>query len=449
MFTFTAADPIMKEVIHPRVQEFLNTATVVLKYAERDVQVSPTGEFIITYNREMNNNAGSGRPEYPGGTHAASDLPAARPSKYGRSTVPAQLLYTRAQWSGKVVAATKTKDSLINALVEETKRAALKSKVSVNRQLLGDGRDALGFWVSTGPNTAVITDQLHVDTAGAVSNRASDNFESGDTVVDLIDVSNNGAVLGTYILRRGAPTAVGTTVNAGRTFSVFDTAGAAANISGTAATGDYFILTGTGIGPGVNAVRYQMMGLMGIIDNANTPIEGALGLQGVPVATVPDFAAIVEGSYASPVDLSVPSLQAVLGEMDQQSGGEIGGADGVKLILTAQRGLETIVELFRSERIAVNTMELDGGFTGVMFNGQYPIVADKHCRLNTFYLWNPESTKLYTLQDWDWEDQDGSMFYRLNGGDKDALGATLKAYLEFGVTVRNANGVLKGVNMVR
>lgn len=448
MFTTSEASPIMKEVIHPKVQEFLNTATVVLKYAERDVQVNPTGEFIVTYNKQMNNNAGSGRPEYSGGTHAASDLPLARASQYGRSTIASKQLYTRAQWTGKVIAATQSKESLVNALVEETKRAALKSKVSVNRQLLGDGRDALGFWVSTGANSVVITDQLHVDSAAAISNRASDNFEAGDTLVDLIDVTD-GLVEASYILRRGAPTAAGVTVNAGRTFSVFDTAGAAANIAGAAAIGDYFILSGTGLGVGASAVRHQMMGLAGIIDNANTIIEGSAGLQGVPVASVPEFAAIVEGSYASLQDLKVSDMQAVLGELDQQSGGEIGGADGIKLILTSQRGLETVVELFRSERIAVNTMELDGGFTGISFNGQYPIVADKHARLNTYYFWNPESTKLFTLKDWDWEDKDGSMFYRLNGGDKDALGATLKAYLEFGVTVRNANGVLRGVNMIR
>jgi hypothetical protein len=435
-FTTAEADPIQREVIMPRVREFLNTATVTLKYAEREQQVNPNGEFIITYNKEMNNNAASGRPEYTGASTSASALPEARSSQYGRSIVPHKRLYTRAKWSGPVIAATQSKESLVNALVEETKRAALKSKSSVNRQLLGDGRDALAFYVSgAGASSGVV--------AGEYGGRASDFFEAGDTLVDLIDVTDGG-VEQTLVVRRGAASA------SGRAVTFFDAStGASTNLDADAATGDYFILSGTGIGAGGSAVRYQLMGLDGIISDGNTPIEGANGLQGVPIATVPEFAAIASGSYSATADLTVADMQAILGELDIQSGGDIGGADGIKLILTSQRGLETMVELFRSERIKVNTMELDGGFTGISFNGQYPVVADKHVKLQTFYFWNPESTKLFVLKDWDWEDKDGSMFYRLSGGDQDGLGATLKAYLEFGVIVRNANGVLKGVNMIR
>jgi hypothetical protein len=437
MFNTTEASPIQREVIMPKVREFLNTATVTLKYAERETQVNPTGEFIITYNKEMNNNAASGRPE-PAGlfTGTESDLPIARSSKYGRSTVPSKQVYTRTSWTGKVIAATQSKESLVNALVEETRRAALKSKSSINRQLLGDGTDWLGYYVSgAGAATGVVSDPL--------GNRAADYFEAGDTYVDLIDVTDGG-VEQSLIVRRGAPT------TGGRTVTFFNaTTGASVNLDADAAVGDYFILTGTGVGAGASARREQVMGLHGIISDANTPIEGSAGLQGVPVATIPEFAAIASGDYSALVDLKVSDMQAILGELDQQSGGDVGGAEGIKLILTSQRGLETMVELFRSERIKVNEMELDGGFTGISFNGQYPVVADKHVRLNTFYFWNPESTKLFVLKDWDWEDKDGSMFYRLSGGDKDALGATLKAYLEFGVIVRNANGILRGVNMIR
>lgn len=422
----------------PGVREFLNTATVVLKYAERDVQANPTGEFIITYNKEMNNNAASGRPEAD--TTSASDLPAARTSKYGRSTVPAQQLYTRTKWTGKVIAATQSKDSLVNALVEETKRASLKSKVSTNRQILGDGRDALGFYVSgAGASSGVISDEW--------GNRAGDFLEAGDTLVDLIDVTDGGVEQTLYI-RRGA------VQSGGRAVTFFDAStGASTNLDADAAAGDYFILSGTGIGAGANAVRYQMMGLRGIIDDGNTPIEGSNGLQGVPVASVPEFAAYVAGSdgstYADWVDLKFSDMQAVLGEIDITAGGDEGGADGIKLIITSQRGYETYAELCRTERVQVNNMELDGGFSGISFNGRLPVVADKHCRLGAFFFWNPSSTKLFVLKDWDWEDADGSMFYRLEGGDKDALGATLKAYMEFGVIQRNANGVLTGVSMIR
>lgn len=433
MFTTTYADPIMKEVILPGVREYMNTATVVLKYAERETQASPTGEFIVTHNREMNNNAGSGRPE------DGVDLPEARPSKYARSTVPTQLLYTRAKWTGKVIAATKSKDSLINALVEETKRAVTKSKSSANRQLTGDGRDALAFYVSgAGASSGVVAGEF----SAIEGYESADRLAPGDTYVDLIDVSDGGYEQ-SLVIRRGA---VGAT---GRAVTFFDTSGVATNLDADAAAGDYFVLQGTSGSSTSARTRYQMMGLAGIISDANTPIEGSNGLQGLPVATYPEFVAYETGDDSAPVDLAVKDMQAVLGELDLVAGGDEGGADGIKLILTSQQGYETVAELFRTERIQVRDLELDGGFTGIAFNGRLPIVADKDVRRGAFYFWNPSSTRLFVLQDWDWEDADGSMFYRLNGGDRDALGATLKAYMEFGVIQRNANAALIGRQMIR
>ena len=228
-----------------------------------------------------------------------------------------------------------------------------------------------------------------------------------------------------------------------------DTSGVATNLDADAAAGDYFVLQGTSGSSTSARTRYQMMGLAGIISDANTPIEGSNGLQGLPVATYPEFVAYETGDDSAPVDLAVKDMQAVLGELDLVAGGDEGGADGIKLILTSQQGYETVAELFRTERIQVRDLELDGGFTGIAFNGRLPIVADKDVRRGAFYFWNPSSTRLFVLQDWDWEDADGSMFYRLNGGDRDALGATLKAYMEFGVIQRNANAALIGRQMIR
>jgi hypothetical protein len=443
MFTTTYADPIMKEVILPGVREYLNTATVALKYAERETQASPTGEFLVVHNREMNNNAASGRGEdtttAPTSTDTSASLPWARSSRYARSTVPTMQLYTRASWTGKVVAATKSKDSLVNALVEETKRATIKSKSSVNRQILGDGRDALCFYVSGATATSGVVAGEHSLITGNVS---ADYLDAGDTYVDLIDAGDPGIEQSLYI-RRGA---VGAT---GRAVTFFDVDGVAVALDAQAAAGDYFVLHGTSGSSASALTRRQLMGLQGIIEDGNTPIEGAAGLQGLPVATYPEFVAYVSGDFSSPVDLAVKDMQAVLGELDIISGGDEGGADGIKLILTSQPGYETVAELFRTERIQVRDLELDGGFTGIAFNGRLPIVADKHCQRGAFYFWNPSSTKLFTLQDWDWEDADGSMFYRLRGGDADALGATLKAYMEFGVIQRNANAALIGRQMIR
>jgi hypothetical protein len=48
----------------------------------------------------------------------------------------------------------------------------------------------------------------------------------------------------------------------------------------------------------------------------------------------------------------------------------------------------------------------------------------------------------------DWMDKDGSVFYRLSGGDVDGYGATLFVYQELACKQRNANGALFGINEV-
>jgi hypothetical protein len=45
-------------------------------------------------------------------------------------------------------------------------------------------------------------------------------------------------------------------------------------------------------------------------------------------------------------------------------------------------------------------------------------------------------------------DKDGSIFYRLSGGDIDGYGATLFGYMELGCLARNQNGVLLGLNEI-
>lgn len=415
MFDTADAEPLMKEVILPKVQKFLNNATVLLKYAERETQPNPTGEFIITYNKGQNNNAGAGRIE-------DETLPDAYPSAYGRSTVGSKLIYTRAKWTGKVIEATQSKESMINALVDEVQQATIATKDSVNRQLNGDERDALGFYVSGAGGTAVVvTDEF--------GNLSGDYFRSGTTYVDLIDGSNNTVRQSGITVTRGAVGATGRALTAG------------ANLDAGATAGDYFVLNGTLVA----AVPRQLHGIRSVIAAGNPPLESATGLQGVPVATVPEFAATVIGSDAAEVDLQFHNMQRVLSDIDVNS--DVGQA-GVKFILTSQPGYDTYAKLAKDEKITVNEMELDGGFTGISFNGRLPIVADKHTRRGAYFFINPSSVKLYQLADFKWMDRMGSMFYILSGGDKDGYGANLYAYMEFGTHLRNANGALVGQNML-
>lgn len=426
LFNTSEAETLQREVIMPGVRQYMNSATVLLKHAEKEEQSSPTGEFIIVYNKERDNNAGTGYPE------EGVDYVEAGVQKAGRSTVPSKQVATRVKWTGKVVAATKTKDSLVDAIVYQTEGGARDHKTSKNRQINGDGRDALGFYVSgAGASTATVMDQW--------ANAGGDFFQTGTTRVDLIDGSNNSVRQSGIYATRGS---LGPT---GRALTLKNSSGAALNLDAGATSGDYFVLANT-ISAGTG---YQLMGIRGLISADNPPLQATAGLQNVPVATNPDFAAQIvdagtDSNKATWGDLKYHLLQRVLTEINRNSDA---GAEGIKFILTSFPGLDTYVDMCKSERITVNSMTLDGGFDGVSFN-RLIMVPDKHFRLGAYAFVNPSTLKLFSLAPLDWDESDGSMFYRLNGGDRDAIGATLKEYVEFGVVDRNANGMLVGVNML-
>jgi hypothetical protein len=429
LFNTTEAATVQREVIMPGIRQFMNSATVKLKHFEKEEQNNPTGEFIIVYNKERDNNAGTGYPE------EGVDLVEAGVQKAGRATVPSKQLATRVKWTGKVVAATKTKDSLVDAIVYQTEGAARDHKTSKNRQLNGDGRDALGFYVSGGGTATVVVDDQWGNVGG-------DFFQTGTTRVDLINGEDHTLnQTGIYATR-------GALVATGRQITLKDSSGAALNLnaSASAVNNDYFVLSNT-ISAGVGR---QLMGTRGLISNTNPPLLAATGLQGTLVANVPDFASqiVLAGSaddvYTNWGDLKYYLLQRVLTEIARNS--DL-GSEGIKFIVTSFPGLDTYVDMCKSERITVNSMTLDGGFDGVSFN-RLIMVPDKHYRLGSYEFINPSTIKLFNLAPLDWDESDGSMFYRLNGGDRDAIGATLKEYTEAGIVERNANGALNAVNML-
>ena len=414
----------------PGVREFMNSATPYLKVVEKEIQSNPTGEFLVVFNKTRNNNAANGRPE------SGVDLPEAFAATAGRSLIAAKQLYTRTQWTGKVVAATKTKDSLVDAITYQTESAAKQHKHSKNRQLLGDERDALGFYRSgAGAASGEVYDQWQ--------NVGGDFFQSGTTKVDLINGSTNAVRQASIYATRGAITATG------RALTFKDSAGANLNLDAGATAGDYFVLSGA-IAAGVSR---QLTGLRAVVSAADPPLRTVNGLQNVKVADVPEFAAsiVVAGGAASEgadyttwVDLQYKDLQRVETEIERNSDE---GPEGIALILTSPPGYDTYVDVCKTERITVNSMTLDGGFKGVSFN-QKPLLKDKHWRLGSYVFFNPSSVKLFALSELDWDETGGSMFYRLNGGDRDALGATMKEYIEQGVISRNLNGALVGVRML-
>lgn len=401
---------MLKVVYLPPIRELLNNSTVLLKYLEKEIQDTEGTDFTIPLHVGRNEAAGDGRGELV-------TLPTPGTQQFSKAIVPAKYLYSRIAVSGPVIAATKSnKGSFLRALDSEMRFVSKDTRRSFNRQLHGDGRDVLGFWVS-GTGTSPVVDD-------GQGNAGADFFQSGSQLVDFIDSDNSTVHNSGITATRGAVVATGRTITTSAAVS-------------SAAAGDYFVRSGT--------LGKQMTGIQAVISDAD-PVLLAGGLHGITVAANPDWAAQAVGTdsatAAGRVDLSFPLMQQVFSAIASNS--DFSEAD-IKLLLCSYQMRDKYVELCRNERVFYNNMKLDGGFEAVSYNGK-PLVPDVHARHHRIYFICPESMALFRLAELDWMDKDGSPLYRLSGGDKDGYGATLFAYQELGVKVRNANGILRGIN---
>lgn len=415
-FNISEATPILKQVYLPPLRELLNNATPLLKYTDKVVQEIPGGsDFIIPLHTGRNDAAGDGRAEN-------ATLATAGNQTYARTFTAPKNLYGRLRVSGPVIAATKSnKGAFLKALESEMKGLMRDTKRAFNRQLHGDGRDVLGFYVSgTGTDEIVVNDGL--------GNRF-DHFNK-TTLVDLIDHTDTTVADSAIVATRGALVATGRTIHT--------------DAAVTAAAGNYFIKSGT--------LGQQMMGIRGIVSDADpNSVLYPTGLQKLAVASEADFAAqVVYGdggsseltSSAGRVDISFESLLDLETAISVNSDHD---SSEIDLFMSSPGLKNQYIRLCRNERVFFNNMKLDGGFSAVSYNTK-PWVWDSQSVRNRVYALIFETLMLARLADLDWIDVGGDVLYRISGGDVDAVGATLYAYQEFAVKERNANGVLLNIN---
>lgn len=410
--SLTNADKILKVLYLPPIREMLNNATVLLSRIEKDTTTQNVSgkDFTIALHTSRNQAAAVGRGESVNVT-----LPTPGQQGYANVIVPNKYLYGGIRVTGPVLAATKgAANAFVEALTSEMQGLVKDTRRSFNRQLHGDGLDALAYIVSgTGPGV-VVDDGL---------GNAFTHLPAGDTLtVDVLDASSSYAniLTGTTVVR-GAATGVGFAATLGTG-------------SATIAAGDVITVAG-GVYSGVG---YQLMGIKGIIDNTDPPLLAG-GLHGRTVASDPKWAAQVIGSDSSLQDLSFPLIQSGLSELASNS--DFSEQD-VKFWLMNYAVRDKFVELCTNERTWFNTMKIDGGFEAVEYNGK-PFVPDSQCRHNRMYGIVPETIAIHRSSDFDWMDKDGAILDRVVG--EDAYVATLFHYGDLGCKVRNGNIVIKGI----
>lgn len=399
-FNLSAADNILKNRYLGTIREQLNNATVLFSKLDKRVQMVSGKNFTTPLHTARNKSAARGIAD--GGT-----LPTAGEQSYTTTIVPVKYQYGRIQVTGPTIAATRDNvGAFTQALESEVDGLTRDFKRGFNRQFHGDGRDALAFWTGADDTSGTTVD----DGLG----NAFVHLESGTTTCDLIDASDHSTVLGNDIV-------VTLGAKAASNYAITWTG----TVSGSADT-DYLVLNDT--------LGYQMMGIEGIVDDADPPLGS---LQNLAVASNSFWKAQVFGNSGTNRQLAFEDMQEVIDSIATTTDYSEGD---INLMLSNFPVRRAYYKLCVAERRQVNTMNLDGGWKTLEFNG-IPYVADSQCKRNRIYFLVMDTLSLYRTSDFDWMDKDGSYLSRV--ANADAYEATLFHYGNLACLSRNGNGLLE------
>jgi hypothetical protein len=418
-----AYSAVLKNVYLPPVQEALNNATILLSRIEKQTRDLSGNSWVVPIHYGRNYAAGLGIAD--GGY-----TPTPGVQSFATATSSPKFIYGTVKFTGPAIAATKNdQGSFVRAIKSEIDGLMRDVKRAVNRQLHGDGKDALAYFVSSTNATNIVVDDGN--------GYAHTHLTAGQAIpVSLVDAS--------------APhNEFADNVNITITLGSSSTGGFSAVLSTSLSTtavvadGDYFVpSTGTGAND-TSTLGRQMMGISGIISAADPVVPaggGTLtGLHGLAVATYPWWASQIVGSDASHADLSFATMQSLFSLIATNS--DYSEAD-IKLLLSSYQVRDKYVQLCTDERRFFNTMTLDGGFEAVTFNGK-PLVPDSQCKRGRIYYLVPEVLKIFRTSDFEWMDRHGNYLQFVPGVD--AYTATLVHYGDLVCLQRNCLGAYVGI----
>lgn len=387
------------------IREQLNNAKILMAKIGRQDQMVSGKDFTVPLHTTRNTSAGTAIGD-------GDTLPTAGQQGYTTTVVPNKYLYGRLEVTGPTIAASRDNvGAFVEALNSEVEGLQRDFERVFNRQLNGDGSGALAYWTGADDTSGTNVDD-------SLGNPHHHLYSSG--TYDIVDASDDSAFVGEdIVITLGAATSTCVAVTWTGT------------VSGSA-DADYVIIA--------NTKQKEMMGIQGVISDADVKLSsGATSLQGLAVATNTFWKAQAFGSYTSMVPIAFEDIQEMIDAIATNSDYT---EDDIDFLFSNYGVRRAYYKLCIAERRAVNTMELDGGFSAVEFNG-LPWVVDSQGKRNTINAVVTDTMKIYRTSDFDWMEKDGSYLNRV--ANKDAYEATLFHYGNLASLSRNGNGVLKGV----
>lgn len=397
----TNFDAVLKEDYLGPIRDQINNSTILMKRLEKNEEDVEGSEAVVPLHTARNSGVGA---RADGGA-----LPTAGHQGYAAARYECKYNYGRIKVTGPTIKASKTnKGAFIKAIDAEIQGMAKDLKDDINRQLHGDGTGILCI-VNGDPATGTT---LTVDNPGAM-------YLQKGMIIDIVDPSSTTA--------GDAEANANNLTIAAKTSATTATMAAAFH----ADVADNDLVTRKG------SYLLEMMGLKGIVGNAD-PVASTLLVGNIARATAGNefWDAYVLSNSGTLRALTLDLMQQAWDGAEEE-GGEI------SMMMTSRPVRRKYVTLVKADGRTVNTMDIDGGFDAVEYNGK-PLFVDKHCLPNRIYFLDESTLALYRMSDVDWMDEDGAILSRVSGYD--AYEAVLYSYATLGCNACNRNALLDDIS---
>ena len=299
-------------------------------------------------------------------------LPSAGGNRYAQFTASLKNLYGTVEISDKAIRASANNEgAFVNLLNDEMEGLVKSSSFNFGRMLFGDGSGKL----------AIVT-------------LVSGTEYTVDSVIALAE----GMIVDLY--------ASGSAIATGRTVVAVDRSAKKITLSGASVTGakDAVVVL-------QNSYGLELTGLGAIFSDSAT-------LYGVTRAGNSWMNPYTETAVGA---ITENKIQKAMDKVEENAGSAV---NFIVCSWGVRRAL--INELSKSRH--TETLELDGGFRALSFNG-IPVVADRFCPEGTMYLLNTEDFRLHQLCDWQWLEGEEGKILRQKAG-KPVYTATPVKYAE-------------------
>ena len=387
----------------PVIRTQLENSTYLLSKLERNERDVYGKEWKGVAHYQRTSGIGSG---------TETGLPTAGNQQYKNPAGTVRYHRGRIQVSGPVMAASRgDKGAIVRALDAEMKGVVTDLKKEMNYQMHNDGT-AIRCVVNGDPGTGTT---LTLDAPGT-------NYLSDGMIISIADPST------------GVPTANSSSITITSVDSSTECTMSAA-IDAAVADNDIVLRAGAHDAVGIlPSDSYEMMGIKGIVDDA-TYVDTLHGLSRGSYAWWKCSTHDDDDNSGTNRDLDLDLIQASMTAVEKNGG-------KTNLILSSYDLRDAYAALVIADKRFVNTLDLDGGFKALEYNG-IGWMGDVDCQPNTVFFIDTTHLQIMQMSGWDWMNKDGATLSRV--ADSDAYEAVLYWYADLTTDRPRAHSFLRDV----